>query len=82
MFSAQTRTRRSSDTLDRVERAAPHHKGERPRVEAQLELFTQAAHGGEKIQQGRQGLDEDHARISASDGAFTPSMRLVSIRRF
>ena len=35
---AQTRTRPPRDTLDRLERAAPHFKGERPRIEAQLEL--------------------------------------------
>ena len=38
MFSAQTRTRRPSDTLDRVERAEPLSDRERPRVEAQVEL--------------------------------------------
>ena len=35
---AQTRTRRSSDTLDRLERAAPHANLERTRIEAQVEL--------------------------------------------
>ena len=38
LVSAQTWTRSPRDTLDRLERAAPHHKGERPRIEAQLEL--------------------------------------------
>ena len=38
VFSAQTRTGRSSDTLDRLERAAPHANPERTRIEAQVEL--------------------------------------------
>ena len=36
MFSAQTRTRRPSDTIDRVERAAPHAHPERPQIEGRL----------------------------------------------
>ena len=36
MFSAQTRTRRSSDTLDRLERAEPLSDHERPRIEGRL----------------------------------------------
>ena len=35
---AQTRTRRSSDGLERVGRALPRPRHERPRVEAQLEV--------------------------------------------
>ena len=38
VFSAQTRTRRSSDTLDRLERAAPHANRDTPKIEAQVEL--------------------------------------------
>ena len=36
MFSAQTWTRRSSDTLDRLERAEPLSDHERPRIEGRL----------------------------------------------
>ena len=35
---AQTRTRRPSDTLDRLERAAPHSDRDTPKIEAQVEL--------------------------------------------
>ena len=38
MFSDQTRTRRPSDTLDRVERAAHHSDHERPQIEGRLKL--------------------------------------------
>ena len=37
LVSAQTRARRLSDTLDRIERVATHYDRERPRIEAQLE---------------------------------------------
>ena len=37
LVSAQTRTRRPSDTHERVERQTPRPRRERPRVEAQLE---------------------------------------------
>ena len=40
MFSAQTRTRRSSDTLDRLERAEPRSDRERPRIEGSLKLIS------------------------------------------
>ena len=36
VFSAQTRSRRPSDTLERVERAAPRPHAERPRIEGRL----------------------------------------------
>ena len=38
MFSAQTRTRRPSDTLERVERESPRPHAESPQIEAQLEV--------------------------------------------
>ena len=68
MFSAQTRARRLSDTLDRIERAATHYDRERPRIEARLEVFsTQARHV-----HGR-----DQPRRACARGV----LRLVSIRR-
>ncbi len=36
MFSAQTRTQRPSDTIDRIQRAAPFSDHERPRIEGRL----------------------------------------------
>ena len=38
MFSAETRTRRPSDTLERVERAEPLSDPERPRIEGRLKF--------------------------------------------
>ena len=58
MFSAQTRTRSPRDTLDRLERAAPHAHPERPRIEAQVELSTQVFDGtGNKYRIAKKILD-------------------------
>ena len=38
MFSAQTRTRRPSDTVDRLERATPRSDHERAQIEGRLKF--------------------------------------------
>ena len=38
MFSAQTRTRSPRDTLDRIQRAAPHADHDTPKIEGRLKF--------------------------------------------
>ena len=52
MFSAQTWTRSPRDTLDRVERAAPHADHERPQIEGRLKFdFLAVARNFERERQ-------------------------------
>ena len=44
MFSAQTWTRSPRDTLDPVERAAPHTHPERPQIEGRLNFDFHTGH--------------------------------------
>ena len=44
MFSAETWTRPPRDTLDRIQRAAPHADRDTPQIEGRLKFDTQARH--------------------------------------
>ena len=56
LVSAQTRTRPPRDTLDRLERAAPHANPERPQIEGRLNLVSTQASWREKRRPRRRKL--------------------------
>ena len=88
MFSAQTRTRRSSDTLDRLERAEPLSDHERPRIEGRLNFDFHTVRdvpvelGLRRVAVGRVAhLDRRHDRRDADQHVFaTKGLAFVIIR--